>query len=248
MSDNNKIDLYFWPTPNGYKVNILLEELDVPYELIPVDISSASEPQKEESFLRINPNGRIPAIVDHGNEDFVVFESGAIMIYLAEKFGKFLPTEINARTVVIQWVMFQMGGVGPMQGQMNHFVRAAPDRNEYAIKRYRDETRRLYEVVERRLRETKAYLGGSDVSIADFILFPWVIANRVWPQVEMSDLTSLNRWLDVILVRPAVQRAYDRGNRLPGYRPFFQKSIADLGLEASERLLRLSRPGTPVDY
>ena len=164
------IDLYTAPTPNGYKVSILLEELKLPYNVISIELEKKE--QKKTEFLKLNPNGRIPIIVDHENNDFTVFESGAILIYLAEKSGKFLSSDPNGRSVTLQWLMFQMGGIGPMQGQAHVFYRYAPGKIEYAIERYQKETLRLYTVLDTQLKEHE-YLTG-DLSIADIATWPWV--------------------------------------------------------------------------
>jgi len=195
------IDLYTAATPNGWKVSILLEELELPYEVKPLRLDQLE--QKQEWFLRINPNGRIPAIVDRAADDFPVFESGAILLYLAEKTGRFLPQDPKGRSVVVQWLMFQMGGVGPMQGQANVFTRYTPEKIEYAIQRYQNETKRLYGVLDRRLSESE-YLGG-DYSIADMATWPWVSIHG-WAGVAIDDLPHLRRWLDAVGERPAVQR------------------------------------------
>jgi GSH-dependent disulfide-bond oxidoreductase len=158
------IELFSAATPNGWKVSIALEEMELPYTLRPLSLSKLE--QKEEWFLKINPNGRIPTIIDHGNGDFAVFESGAILIYLAEKSGMFLPAEPKARSRVLQWLMFQMGGVGPMMGQANVFFRYAPEKIPYAIERYQREVRRLFEVMERQLSANE-YIAGNEYSIAD---------------------------------------------------------------------------------
>jgi glutathione S-transferase len=195
------IDLYTAATPNGWKASILLEELELPYEVKPLRLDQLE--QKQEWFLRINPNGRIPAIVDRAADDFAVFESGAILLYLAEKTGRFLPQDPKGRSVVVQWLMFQMGGVGPMQGQANVFTRYAPEKIEYAIQRYQNETRRLYGVLDRRLAESE-YLGG-EYSIADMATWPWVSIHG-WAGIEIDDLPHLRRWRDAVGARPAVQR------------------------------------------
>lgn len=195
------IDLYTAATPNGFKVSIALEELGLPYKVIPLDFSTME--QKKPEFLAINPNGRIPAIVDRDNGDFAVFESGAILLYLAEKTGKLLPQDPKRRSQAIQWLMFQMGGVGPMQGQANVFFRYFPEKLQGAIDRYQHETRRLYEVLDRRLGEAE-YLAG-DYGIADIATFPWVRIHD-WAGVAIDGLEHLQRWMDAIAVRPAVQR------------------------------------------
>jgi glutathione S-transferase len=192
------IQLYTSPTPNGWKASITLEELAIPYEVTPIRLDKLE--QKQEWFLKLNPNGRIPVIVDDG---FPVFESGAIMIYLAEKAGKLLPADVKGRSRVIQWLMFQMGGIGPMQGQANVFFRYAPEKIQYAIDRYQKETRRLYEVLDRRLGESEWL--ADDYSIADIANWSWV-SIHAWAGVETADLTNLSRWMDAIKARPAVQR------------------------------------------
>lgn len=194
------IHLYTSVTPNGHKASIMLEETSLDYEFTFVQLGKAQ--QKEPWFLKMNPNGRIPVIVDKDEDDFVVFESGAILIYLAEKAGKFLPTDLKKRSEVLQWLMFQMGGVGPMQGQAHVFVRYAPERIPFAMKRYQDETRRLYEVYDQRLADHE-YLCG-DVSIADFATYPWVMVHP-WAKVPTDDLPNLQRWMKAMHARPGVQ-------------------------------------------
>jgi GST-like protein len=196
------IELFTAATPNGWKISIALEEMELPYKLRTLSLSKLE--QKEDWFLKINPNGRIPAIIDRDNDDFAVFESGAILIYLAEKSGKFLPTESKARSRVLQWLMFQMAGVGPMMGQANVFFRYAPEKIPYAIERYQREVRRLFEVMERQLA-THEYIAGQDYSIADMALWSWV-AGYGWSGVNIEGLSHLNRWMDLIAARPAAQR------------------------------------------
>ncbi len=198
------IDLYTWTTPNGRKVSIALEEMDLAYEVHPVPLKTGA--QKSPAFLAINPNGRIPAIVDRGADDFAVFESGAILIYLAEKSGRFLPTETKARSVTLQWLMWQMGGLGPMHGQANVFNRYFPERLPSVIKRYQDETRRLLTVMDARLADV-AFLAG-DYSIADMACWPWVMQHD-WAGVAIDDLPHLTRWLAEVGARPAVRRGFD---------------------------------------
>jgi glutathione S-transferase len=195
------IDLYTAATPNGWKVSIMLEETGLPYRVNALELSKLE--QREEAFLKISPNGRIPAIVDHEAGDFAVFESGAILIYLAEKTGRFLPSDVEGRSLALQWLMFQMGGIGPMQGQANVFFRYAPEKIQYAIDRYHHEVRRLYEVLDRRLGEAE-YLAG-DYSIADMASWPWVSIHG-WAGVEVEGLANLQRWLAAVGERPAVQR------------------------------------------
>ena len=195
------IDLYTAATPNGYKASITLEELALPYELNVLDLSSGA--QKEPWFTAINPNGRIPAIVDKGNDDFAVFESGAIMLYLAERAGRLIPADEKGRSRVIQWLMFQMGGLGPMMGQANVFTRYFPEHLPAAIDRYRRESRRLLEVLDRRLADHE-WLAG-DYSIADIANFAWARIHD-WPGVSIDGLDHLQRWMAAIEARPAVQR------------------------------------------
>ena len=196
------ITLYTAPTPNGWKASIALEELALPYEVHAFDLGKLE--QKEEWFLKINPNGRIPAIVDHDADDFAVFESGALLIYLAEKTGRLLPSDPKGRSRALQWLMFQMGGVGPMMGQANVFFRYAPEKIPYAIERYQRESRRLFEVLERRLSESE-YLAGDEYSIADIANWSWV-HTYAWSGVSVEGLPSVERWLAAIAARPAVAK------------------------------------------
>ncbi|MBL8619941.1 MAG: glutathione S-transferase N-terminal domain-containing protein [Myxococcales bacterium] len=195
------ITLYTAPTPNGHKVSIALEELALPYQVEALSLGKLD--QKQPRFLALNPNGRIPVIVDHGADDFVVFESGAILIYLAEQTGQLLPTDAKGRSVVMQWLMFQMSAVGPMMGQANVFYRYFPEKLPAAIDRYQKESRRLFEVLDGRLAD-HAYLAG-DYSIADVATFPWV-RTHAWSGVAIDGLPHLARWLGEIAARPAVQR------------------------------------------
>ena len=195
------IDLYTAATPNGHKVSIALEELELAYEVHPLRFDQ--QEQKAPAYLQINPNGRIPAIVDRDNDDFAVFESGAILLYLAEKTGQLIPADAKGRSQVIQWLMFQMGGVGPMQGQANVFFRYYPEKLQGPIDRYQNETRRLYEVLNTRLGEVE-YLAG-DYSIADIATYPWVKIHD-WAGVSVDGLEHLQRWMATVGGRPAVQR------------------------------------------
>ena len=195
------IDLYTAATPNGWKASITLEELELPYNVHAIDLSSGD--QKKPPFTGINPNGRIPAIVDRGNDDFAVFESGAIMLYLAERIGRLLPTDEKGRSRVVQWLMFQMGGVGPMMGQANVFARYFPEKIQPAIDRYVRESRRLLEVLDGHLGHNE-WLAG-DYSIADIANYSWVHIYE-WPGVSIDGLDHLKRWMDAIAARPAVQR------------------------------------------
>ena len=192
------IDLYTAPTPNGWKVSIALEELGLPYTVHPIELGKGE--QKQPDYLRINPNGRIPTIVDRGADDFAVFESGAILIYLAEKTGRLLPTDPRGRSRVLQWLMFQMGGVGPMMGQANVFFRYFPEKLQSAIDRYQGETRRLFTVLDGQLAEHE-YLAG-DYSIADIATWAWVRTHK-WSGVSLDGLEHLQRWKDALYQRPA---------------------------------------------
>ncbi|GMU10746.1 glutathione S-transferase family protein [Corallococcus caeni] len=212
------IDLYTWNTPNGHKVSVALEELGLPYTVHALDISTGV--QKQPAFLAINPNGRIPAIVDRAEGDFAVFESGAILLYLAEKTGQLMPTDAKGRSRVIQWLMFQMAGVGPMQGQANVFFRYFPEKLQPAIDRYQNETRRLYTVLEGRLKDHE-YLAG-DYSIADIANWAWVRIHD-WAGVSVDGLPGVQRWLAAIEQRPAVQR----GLKVPAPREENPKSAEE---------------------
>ena len=195
------LTLYTSATPNGWKASITLEELGLEYAVHHIHMDQ--QEQKEPWYLKLNPNGRIPTIVDHDNDDFAVFESGALMIYLAEKTGKLMPSDVNGRSKVIQWLMFQMGAVGPMMGQANVFYRYAPERIPYAIDRYQREVRRLFEVLDTRLTDNE-YLA-DDYSIADIAHFSWVWGYK-WSGASIDGLDHLARWLEQIGERDAVKR------------------------------------------
>ena len=195
------IDLYTSPTPNGWKASIALEELELPYTVHPIALQKLE--QKQDWYVKLNPNGRIPTIVDRDNGDFAVFESCAILIYLAEKTGRLMPTDVKGRSLVIQWLMFQMGGIGPMMGQANVFFRYAPEKIPFAIDRYHRECRRLFEVLDQRL-DGKEYLAG-DYSIADIANWSWVHIYP-WSGIEIDGLDNLRAWLDRVAARPAVER------------------------------------------
>lgn len=201
------IDLHYWTTPNGHKVTIFLEETGLPYRMLPVDIRAGD--QFRPDFLEIAPNNRIPAIVDHdppeGREPIHVFESGAILLYLAEKIGQYMPQNLKERTDVIQWLFWQMGGLGPMAGQNHHFVQYAPEKIPYAIDRYVNETNRLYGVLNRRLAD-REFIAGS-YSIADMAAYPWIVPHQRQQQ-NIADFPHLNRWFVSIRERAAVKRAY----------------------------------------
>lgn len=204
------IDLYYWPTPNGHKITLFLEEAGLPYRLLSVNIGAGDQFKPE--FLAISPNNRIPAIVDQapvdGGAPVSVFESGAILLYLAEKTGRFLPNAVRARKAVLEWLFWQVGGLGPMLGQNHHFTRYAPERLPYAIERYQRETDRLYGVLDKRLAEG-AFVGGDDYSIADMACYPWVAAHA-WHHVALERFAHVQRWYEAIKARPATVRAYAR--------------------------------------
>jgi len=198
------IDLHYAPTPNGWKISIMLEECGLPYRVLPVDIRKGEQFKPE--FLAISPNNRIPAIVDHdppdGGEPFAVFETGAILLYLAEKTGRFLPSEMRARSVVTQWLMWQMGGLGPMLGQHGHFLLYAPEKIPYAVARYRAEAARLYGVLDRQLAKAE-YVAG-DYSIADMACFPWAMTHKA-QGFTLDDFPHIGRWYAQVRARPQVQ-------------------------------------------
>lgn len=207
------IDLYFWTTPNGYKVLVFLEEARLAHRIVPIDIGKGE--QFAPDFLRISPNNRIPAIVDHapagGGEPISVFESGAILLYLAEKIGRYVPSALRGRVEVLQWLFWQMGGLGPMAGQNHHFSQYAPEKLPYAIKRYVDETARLYAVLNKRLADREFIAG--EYSIADMASYPWIAPHERQGQ-KLADYPHLSRWFHTIAARPAVVRAYARGKQV----------------------------------
>ena len=207
------IDLYYWTTPNGHKVTIFLEEAGLPHRILPVNISKGEQFKPE--FLSISPNNRIPAIVDNApagsSRPVSVFESGAILQYLAEKTGKFLPKDLHGRVDVMQWLFWQMGGLGPMAGQNHHFSQYAPEKIPYAVERYVNETNRLYSVLDKRLADREFVAG--DYSIADMASYPWVVPYERQGQ-KLDDFPNLKRWFETIRARPAVMRAYELAKRI----------------------------------
>ncbi|MDG9885482.1 thiol:disulfide oxidoreductase [Pseudomonas putida CSV86] len=201
------IDLYYWTTPNGHKISLFLEETGLPYRIHPINIGKGE--QFAADFLKIAPNNRIPAIVDHDTADgqpLSLFESGAILLYLAEKTGKFIPQDLRGRQEVLQWLFWQMGGLGPMAGQNHHFNRFAPEKIPYAIKRYVDETARLYGVLNKRLAD-RPFVAGEAYSIADMAIYPWIVSHK-WQEQNLDDFPHLKAWFEGIQARPATQRAY----------------------------------------
>jgi GSH-dependent disulfide-bond oxidoreductase len=207
------IDLHYWTTPNGHKITIFLEESGLPYRIIPVNIGKGDQFKPE--FLKISPNNRIPAIVDHeptgGGAPISVFESGAILLYLAEKFGRFIPPDARGRAEVLQWLFWQMGGLGPMAGQNHHFSQYAAEKIPYAIDRYVKETNRLYGVLDKRLTD-RPFIAGS-YSIADMAAYPWIVPHKNQGQA-LEDFPHLKRWFETIQARPAVIRAYDKAKEI----------------------------------
>ncbi|MGG6297070.1 glutathione S-transferase N-terminal domain-containing protein [Leptolyngbya sp. AN02str] len=212
------IDLYYWPTPNGHKITIFLEEAGLDYQIIPINIGAGDQFKPE--FLKIAPNNRMPAIVDHnpsdGGEPISVFESGAILLYLAEKTGKFLSRNLRDRSTTLEWLFWQMGGLGPMAGQNHHFSQYAPEKLPYAIERYVKETNRLYGVMNRRLADHEFL--ANEYSIADMAAYPWIVPYEKQGQ-NLSEFPNLKRWFETIQGRSAVVRAYEKGA------PFTSQSI-----------------------
>lgn len=207
------IDAYYWPTPNGWKLSIALEEMELDYNLIPVNIGRGD--QFEDSYLKISPNNRMPAILDHDPADssdpISVFESGAILVYLAEKTGKFLPTDTSGRAEAMSWLMWQMSGMGPMFGQAGHFKFYAPEQIPYAQERYHTESLRLYGVLDRKL-EGREYICG-DYSIADMACWPWVVTYKM-QGIDLDQFSNVRRWYDYLKTRPGLRRGYDVGKEL----------------------------------
>ena len=205
------IELYYWPTPNGHKITMFLEEVELPYRIHPVDISAGDQFKPE--FLSISPNNRMPAIIDpepsDGGEPVSVFESGAILVYLAEKTGKLLPHDLRGRKTALEWVFWQVGGLGPMAGQNEHFVQSAPEKIPYAMDRYVNETNRLYGVLDRRL-DGRSYIAGDQYSIADIACYTWIVPWKRQQQ-NLDEFQNLRRWFDTVRARPATVCAYAKG-------------------------------------
>ncbi|WP_122588416.1 glutathione binding-like protein [Pseudomonas viridiflava] len=208
------IDLHYWTTPNGHKISLFLEESGLAYKVFPVNIGKNE--QFEPDFLKISPNNRIPAIVDHdpadGGAPLSLFESGAILLYLAEKTGRFIPSDLRGRQEVSQWLFWQMGGLGPMAGQNHHFNRFAKEKIPYAIERYVNETARLYGVLDKRLAD-RDFVAGSDYSIADMAIYPWIVPHT-YQQQDLNDFPHLKRWFENIANRDATKRAYALAERI----------------------------------
>jgi GST-like protein len=210
------IDLYYWPTPNGWKISIMLEECGLAYQMRPINIGKGEQFSPE--FLAFSPNNRMPAIVDNAPADeslepIAVFESGAILLYLAEKTGQFMPSDVRGKNQVVQWLMWQMGGLGPMAGQNGHFLLYAPEKIPYAMDRYAKEVNRLYGVLNTQLGKTGAFVAGAEYSIADMAIFPWVRTHKA-QNVSLSEFVHVQRWYDDLFQRPAVKRGLDVGKEL----------------------------------
>ncbi len=207
------IDVYYWPTPNGHKITMFLEETGEPYKIVPINIGKGEQFQPD--FLKFSPNNRMPALIDHkpkdGGAPVEIFESGAMLLYLAEKYGKFMPSDLRKRYDVIQWVMWQMGGLGPMAGQNHHFAVYAPEKLPYAINRYVNETNRLYGVLNKRLAD-RPFIAG-EYSIADMMSYPWIVPWKRQGQ-NLDDFPHLRRWFDSIRERPATVRAYELTDKI----------------------------------
>lgn len=222
------IDLHYWPTPNGHKITLFLEEAGLDYRIFPVNIGKGDQFKPE--FLALSPNNRMPAIVDHapadGGEPISVFESGAILLYLAEKTGHFLPADPRGRKTVLEWLFWQVGGLGPMAGQNHHFAIYAPEKLPYAIERYVKETNRLYGVLNKRLAG-RAFIAGDDYTIADMAAYPWIVPYERQGQ-NLDDFPDLKRWFTAIAARPATVRAYERGTAYQAAPPTTPESRAVL--------------------
>ena len=205
------IDLYYWTTPNGHKITMFLEESGLPYRIVPVNISRGE--QFKPDFLRISPNNRMPAIVDHapadGGEPLAVFESGAILLYLADKIGRFIPADLRGRNMALQWLFWQMGGLGPMAGQNHHFVQYAPEKIPYAMERYVKETARLYAVLDKHLSDGREFIAGAEYTIADMASYPWVVLYE-WQSQKIEHTPHVAAWFERIKHRAATERAYAR--------------------------------------
>jgi GSH-dependent disulfide-bond oxidoreductase len=217
------IELHYWPTPNGHKVTMFLEETGLPYEIHPVNIGKGE--QFNPDFLKIAPNNRMPAIIDRepadGGAPLSLFESGAILLYLAQKTGKFIPADLRGQAEVLQWLFWQMGGLGPMAGQNHHFRNYAPEKLPYAIDRYVNETNRLYGVLDRRLAD-RPFVAGQEYTIADMAAYPWVVPEAQGQNIE--DFPNLKRWKQLIAERPATKRAYEIGEKI---RPTEQQTMSE---------------------
>jgi GST-like protein len=236
------IDLYYWPTPNGHKITLFLEEAAIPYRIVPVNIGKGE--QFNADFLAISPNNRMPAIVDHAplerGSPISVFESGAILLYLSEKSEQFIPSDARGRVEVLQWLFWQVGGLGPMAGQNHHFSRYAPEKLPYAIERYVKETNRLYGVLDRRLAD-REYLAGA-YSIADMACYPWIVPYEAQGQ-RLEDFPHLKRWFEAIKNRPATLRAYEKGAALSSNAPLSEEARKVLFGQTAANVAPRQAPG-----
>lgn len=235
---NAMIDLHYWPTPNGFKISIMLEECGLPYRVVPVRINAGDQFKPE--FRAISPNNRMPAIIDHepanGAPSLAIFESGAILLYLAEKSGKFMPTDLAGRYGVMEWLMWQMGGLGPMLGQNGHFKLYAQEKIPYAIERYENEARRLYGVLDRQVAKTGAYVAG-EYSITDMACFPWIMTHKA-QGFTLDDFPGLKRWYADVRARPQVQAGLAVGQELKNSTPPMDEAARRVffGLSASSEI------------
>ncbi len=229
------IELYYWTTPNGHKITMFLEEAELPYTIVPVNIGAGD--QFKPDFLKISPNNRIPAIIDREpaevGEPISIFESGAILLYLAQKTGKLIPSNVRDRVEVLEWLFWQVGGLGPMAGQNHHFNRYAPEKIEYAIKRYVNETGRLYAVLNKRLSD-REFVAGNNYSIADIAIYPWIVPYESQSQ-NLDNFPNLKRWFEAIKARPATIRAYQKAEE-------FKNQTLDI--EKSREMLFNQSPNT----
>ena len=232
------IELYYWSTPNGHKITIFLEEAELEYKIIPINIGAGDQFKSE--FLQISPNNRIPAIIDHhpadGAESLSVFESGAILLYLAEKTGKFIPHDLRDRIRVTEWLFWQIGGLGPMAGQNHHFNQYAPEKIDYAMNRYVNETNRLYGVLNKQL-EGREYIAG-DYSIADMACYPWIVPHQKQQQ-NLEDFPNLKRWFEKISARDAVKKAYAKADEIKGQSVVTEKSKKILFNQTADSIRKL---------
>ena len=234
------IELYYWPTPNGHKITIFLEEAGLDYRIVPVNIGAGD--QFKPDFLKISPNNRMPAIIDtspnDGGESISVFESGAILLYLAEKTGKFLPRDLRNRKIVIEWLFWQVGGLGPMAGQNHHFSQYAPEKIPYAIERYVNETNRLYGVLDRQLANFEDVAG--EYSLADMASYPWVVSHKKQSQ-NLDDFPNLKRWFETIKNRPAVIEAYEKGQKVSSKSTVTEESKKNIFGQTSAKIKERSQ-------
>ena len=238
------IDLYYWPTPNGHKITLFLEEAGIDYRVIPVNIGKGE--QFDPGYLKISPNNKMPAIVDHepaaGGAPISVFESGAILVYLAEKTGKLMPADLRGRTAALEWLFWQVGGLGPMAGQNHHFSVYAPERLPYATERYVKETNRLYGVLDSRL-QGRTFILGDDYSVADIAAYPWVAPWKAQQQ-NLDDFPNVARWLASIAARPATVRAYAKGEPYASKQPMSDEAKKVLFGQTAETVReRSAKPG-----